>query len=661
MPAHTSSSSTRSEILKPWYKKIWQGLFDKNKAESASSQPLENTTKKSDPWYTKLGKVLFWVGASASAMQGFFSIESFITTTAAIPGMAFLYLTPYALIFISACIICFYSIRVEQQIFYPNFIKLINQLAGNEDTINRETQKLKTKIAKLRARKQANPSEATTTETEHPTENSPPPLSENKYLKLINNYIAKITASNLIKVRIIRTAYKCFAYLAAGIIVGLRAIVSIGSTMLGIKILFGIVASVLGITLPAIIIPLCALMAAVGYFIKTSQNIIDQFNETLKKLGLKLYIKTDLKKAKKEYIRILKDKDNNSHKEKADLPKWKIYLYNALRCGFIFGAIGASAQGFFSIDKFVHSLGSVPAFAFFNLIPFSFIIGAAIIIACYTLFVEQKILYQYYEKIIGAIVNPESNKNVTCTQRPDPETDYKLKALRRQDYTIITETGSDEVYTINFHSKLAYKIYKLNAEIDALCNNNNLPPRDTQNQTKPYVASPERHWFTQFVYINFARVGTVFILLLRAITSIGPQILGLSVMLAPILSLGLGLSLGPWIFLPSIIMASFGYLIKCSQNLKNHYRKTMNDIFQVDVSDNEDYYESQLDALYKERKEKLELAFEKKYPTRPSIIQFSRRSSTDSAGFMSPLGNSDPIPLSPLSPNSDVLHRPSVA
>ena len=103
-----------------------------------------------------------------------------------------------------------------------------------------EKLKVKNKIAKLRARKQANPIKKQqrlrlNIQQKIPTTS---PL-KNKYLKLINNYIAKITASNRTKSKNYTQWFiNCFV-LAAGIIVGLRVILSIGSDV-GIKILFGI-------------------------------------------------------------------------------------------------------------------------------------------------------------------------------------------------------------------------------------------------------------------------------------------------------------------------------------------------------------------------------------------------------------------------------------
>ena len=124
-----------------------------------SSEELKNIEKKSKRRtpldYTLLA--LYTVGAYSSAMQGFFAIESFVNSLAAIPGMAFLYLIPYSFILGSAVVNFIYSVRVEQKVFEPNFYDLIKKCLGLEnkktnhkrceETIN-NNQKLKEHLIK---------------------------------------------------------------------------------------------------------------------------------------------------------------------------------------------------------------------------------------------------------------------------------------------------------------------------------------------------------------------------------------------------------------------------------------------------------------------------------------------------------------------------------
>jgi hypothetical protein len=549
-----------------------------------NKHPSDPIVRKKYPWLKYILNFLFWCGASASALQGFFSIQSFISSLGAIPGMAFLLLIPYVFIFVSAIIIALYSIIVEQQIFREYFERLLAQLFGVEyediaskkinpskkaednRTYNERTHELKEKIREL---------------DHHP--------------KAEDDIANKDKQNQYNLFWFLHLCHTIFAYTAAGFIVGLRALVSIGSTMLGIQILIGLILSPLGLTAPLGIIPLCAIMSAVGYFIKTSQNIVDQFNETLKILGLKRFVKTDYKEIKKDYEQKLKTiyeseitKTNEIKIEEPKLSFWKSCICLIMEIGFVFGAVGASMQGFFSIQKFVSQMGIVPFLSFFNIIPPIFIISCAAVIAMYTLFVEQKILYQYFHGLIIDWLQPNNNQDlyyVEYENKPDLN-DYKLKILEKDvDYIIkeIKATDNSIKYKIIFNSKDAYKTYCYNQKIDSIYNHQILKTAgQTRAETKinDQLPKPVKKITHNFLWFNFARIGTVFILLLRAITSIGPSVLGLATVINLVTGM-LSITLGPWVFLPCIIMATFGYMIKCSQNIYNHYHNTMRDMFGI--------------------------------------------------------------------------------
>lgn len=546
-----------------------------------------NNNLKSFSFYVN---ILFWIGALATAMQGFFSISFFVNSVLAIPAMAFLSLMPIALLVIStlsilsAIIIGTYSLIVEQQVFKKHFQKLMRQLftKTEEKTNDKLTKELKQEIKQLDKH------------IDNETENK---VKQDKY--------------NLLW--LLRLIHKSFAHFVASCVVGLRALVSIGSTMLGIKVLLLLTLSPFGITaLPAAIIPLCAIAAAVGYFIKTSQNIIDQFNQTLKFLGLEKYVKTDYIKARKELKqslkRIFKEKNNKEYQSKnkknETLPFWKLIVCRIMDIGFVFGAIGASMQGFFSISKFVSQMGAVPLLSFFNTIPVTVIFGSAALIAIYTLCVEQKILYQYFNSLIVGWMQPNISTDRCVYEitnrklsKDDIEKDYKLKLLKPgRDYSLDLQDDKTNVDKIIFHSKLAYKIYKLNHKIDKIYNHPVLinaklrrSSKSIDNQQLKNITVPKYG----FLKLNFARIGSVFILLLRAVTSIVPTVLGL-VTAINLLMFFVGLTpLGPVLFIPAGIMATFGYLIKCSQNLYNHYSKTMSNMFGI----KHDNSEQQLTAI----------------------------------------------------------------
>lgn len=572
-------------------------MLDQETAEQA--QPHEES-KRNYAWLKFLIDCLFWFGIPASALQGFFSINSFIQSLGAIPGMAFLYLIPYAFILVSAVIIALYSVVVEQQIFREYFERLVAQLLGipYEEIFNKDSKDSKDSNAAKNKKTEDN---STYNERTHALINKTKALSSH-HANIIDtdDTNEQISQDKYNLHWMLQLGHTIFAYSAACFIVGLRALVSIGSTMLGTQVLIGLLLAPLGLTSPLWIIPVCAVMSAVGYFIKTSQNIVDQFNETLKILGLNRYVKTDFKKAKKKYKQTLKTfytasttTDSNNNKQdrvKPELPLWSTIVCRIMDIGFVFGAVGASMQGFFSIQKFVSQMGSVPFLYFFNAIPATFIISCACIIAVYTLFVEQKILYQYFHSLVLSWFQPESNEDlyyVDYDNEPDPHTDYKLQILEKDvDYQIkqITIEGSIK-YRISFKSKEAYKVYRYNQKIDQIYGHSvlsNTGEKRAENKKDNQLPREKDKIEYNYLLVVFARIGTVFILLLRAITSIGPSVLGLVNVVNLVTSLVGIASLGAWVFLPCIIMAAFGYMIKCSQNIHNHYHNTMRDIFGID-------------------------------------------------------------------------------
>ncbi len=516
--------------------------------------------------------ILYWIGAIASATQGYFSINAFITSLSVVPGLNFLSLIPYLYIFLSATTIALYSIIVEQQIFHKHFVNLIKQLFANlfpsllnssksgikyDKTYHEQTKELKLKLTTL-----SEPYEENSTDTQPP---------KNRHRSFLSWTFYKVRFY--------------FGHLIAFVIVSLRAIVSIGSTMLGLKSIFLVIASAFLLPAPPTYFILAyALMSAVSYIIKSSQNLVCQFNETLKLLGFNRFIKKDFEDTQREYKLQLKHQVKgqpvaetpkvtklswwqyfSSKLSRGNMPWWKYIARRFFDVVFIVGAVGASMTGFFSIDKFFSQMGSISFLSFFSLVPAGAIVGAACTIAIYTLFVEQKILYNYFETLIEKWFSSTPIKKIATLEK-------EIKSKRNKILAIYQQPLMQEV------EGLQNKISRLQSlSLD------NIQPTYSR--------------FRLFLSIT----GTVFILLLRAITSIGPSTLGLTAAVQLIAKFAFATTLGPWVFAPCAFMALGGYIIKCSQNLSDHYYNTLSDMFGVTLNGNK----KQKDLLKELNKEHL--------------------------------------------------------
>lgn len=567
---------------------------------------------------------LFWTGALASAMQGYFSINIFITSLgSAVSWLAFLNAIPYIVIFACATIIAIYSIRVESQVFRPYFEKLIKQFLGDPNVKknhNDKTIELKYRFEQLKPKT----TEASTIEKTGFAKL----LYKIKYYLQLLLAVEKSTDSKYSFAWFFNRLRYYFAHSLAVGVMGLRAIVSIGSTMLGLKSIFLLIASAFLITsLPTYFIPLYALMSGVGYFIKTSQNLVDQFHETLKILGFKRYIKKDYEAVKTQYKKGLKKalglskntaitKDVLPHvpppaaiisEPVKDLPLWKKVFYwlkaniknilwYVLTLGFCIGAVGASMTGFFSITSFITQLGSVPILSFMLLIPPPVIIALAITIAVYTLFVEQKILYRYFNNLVLNVLGIKTEQGTTktkATKTIDQEiADKKIKISK-----IYAHYGKDGISRTNKKLEKYTIPLTITSETDL---------KSTSEEINSKKINASEHGFIKY---NLAIIATVFILFLRAITSIGPSTLGLknaaNMVIAPLFCLA---AFGPASFAICAIMATFGYAIKCSQNIHTHYYNTMEDMLGVKSENKEK--KKQLKKLEREYLTALELAAE---------------------------------------------------
>lgn len=600
----------------------------KNKTQSDQSKPVKPKRTPLD----YILKTLFIIGAYSSASQGFFAIESFVNSLAAIPGMAFLHLIPYGFILSAAIINFIYSVRVEQKVFEPHFYNLIKQLVGldNKKTNNQkcidtiqDNQKLKKQLLKL-GRNQSKPAEQKIQD----------------FINSLNNL--KLKPKNKVRtVRILSSCYTFFGYLIASCVVGLRSIVSIGSTMLGMKVLALIILSGFGITtlpFPVILIPVFAITSAIGYFIKTSQNLIDQFNKILKFFGIARFIKTDLKLAEQDKVLILKNiyrayKGTDIKSKKADLkqnkniPHWQKVILAIFSIGFYAGAIGASMQGFFTIDKFVNQMSEV--LSLFRHIPYKAILSSATIISIYILFVEQNILKQYFDSMVTKIIDffkgnkqKDSNSNnlvkkefCVYLSKKEYRNNYILQNLLSTDYKALAikqgNDNKDYLVKIEFKNEASYKIFKLHQKIDQIYNEDcMIAANNKRSQNNIYnIESKIETNNPSFIRYTASVIATTVILLLRAVTSIGPSVLGLTkatnFFIAPIFRLT---SFGSIVYLPSIIQASFGYFIKCSQNLSNHIATCMREMCFIETEKTaEKIKEKLLLDLRNEHKQALEI------------------------------------------------------
>lgn len=514
--------------------------------------------------------ILYWIGAIASATQGYFSINAFISSLSVVPGLSFLSLIPYLYIFLSATTIALYSIIVEQQIFHKHFVNLIKQLFAKlfpslfgssssgikfDKTYHEQTKELQIKLAAL-----SEPSEKTKADTQK---------TKSKNRSLLSWIFYKIRFY--------------FGHLIAFVIVSLRAIVSIGSTMLGLKSIFLVIASAFLLPAPPTYFILAyALMSAVSYIIKSSQNLVCQFNETLKLLGFNRFIKKDFENTQREYKLQLKHQFKgqpiaetpkatklswwqyfSSKLSRGNMPWWKYIARRFFDVVFIVGAVGASMTGFFSIDKFFSQMGSIPFLSFFSLVPAGFIVGAACTIAIYTLFVEQKILYNYFENLVEKWFSSTPSKKIATLEEEIKSKRNKILAIYQ--HPLMQQGLQDKMSRLQ------------NLSLDTI--------------------KPSYSGFRLFLSIT----GTVFILLLRAITSIGPSTLGLTAAVQLIAKFAFATTLGPWVFAPCAFMALGGYIIKCSQNLSDHYYNTLSDMFGVTLNGNK----KQKDLLKELNKEHL--------------------------------------------------------
>lgn len=519
------------------------------------TEPNPKTFNWADIVFTIIFESLFWLGAFASATQGFFSINDFVKTLTLIPSFSFIASLPFLSIitFLCATTIFIYALKVEQQIFKPNFRKLlvfllkkinikissINSEGKKDNLINydKETRKLKQKIQSLNA------------------EAIDAPESKKPKDSVFFNFI--------------KSLHVILAYSTAMFIVSLRAIVSIGSTMLGLEILFmPFLNMAFGFTvIPVFLIPLFALISGDGYFVKTAQNIVDQFNQTLQYFQVDVYTKRNYNDYKKQYTKIIRDKiaqltgNRKKLKQSEQTPKTntkKEVVKYVLFCLFIIGAIGASMNGFFSIPKFFSQMSTVPALAFLSLIPAPIITSFAVIIAVYTLISEQRVLYDYFCNLFLSKLGLEEEFSL----------ESRIETLTRK---------------INATCKEHQTIVKLST-IDP---KDNIPP--------PIPKSG--NFFYRKIYLNFAKAFSVFILLLRAISSIVPSTLGLAAAATCLASLGGITILGAWVYVCCALMASDGYLIKCSQNLDGHYNGVMNSLPGIENQDNSNWLKERVKAL----------------------------------------------------------------
>ncbi|MBP9723066.1 MAG: hypothetical protein KBD64_07945, partial [Gammaproteobacteria bacterium] len=535
-----------------------------------------------------IANFLFWPGALASAMQGYFSIGAFISTLGTIPGLTFLALIPYPVIFILATLSFYYVIFVEQQIFRKFFTNLIRQLFKDtqdkdyQDTFNTQYLKLRAKLKAL-----INPSSTSPSSIKNPASTRVP---KRKSLPKMLFYRLRLF----------------FGYCVAFVIVSLRAIVSIASTMLGLKTILLLAASMFLITtLPGYIVLICAILAGVGYVVKNSQNLLCQFNETLKLLGFKRFIRKDVEKQHKVYKQILKESFREDKqathllstvkslseskpklswwksitnqlldRDKPDRKWWQVVIARIFDFGFIIGAIGASMTGFFSIEKFVSQISSISFLSFFAVIPGSVIIAAACTIAVYTLFVEQKILYNFFSKLVGPIID-KLNFGRSKESSPNTASSEKKKTQSPAEKIQKKQKSIANIYAHPYMKSIAREPNLV------LVPNDLTGPKDKKyiDILQVKLDTPVKKYSKLRLILSI--IGTVFILVLRGITNVGPSTLGLVAAIKFIALAAFSVSLGPWIFAFCAAMAICGYLIKCSQNLTETYYGTLEDMFGI--------------------------------------------------------------------------------
>lgn len=559
--------------------------------------------------------LLFIIGLPAAGMQGFFAIDIFINSVAAIPGMAFLHLIPAPFIIISAGLLLIYSVTAEQQVFKEPFLKLIRQvfrLSNEKDNDELSRDKL-------------NDINTLNQKIDALTEK----LESNEKLK--HRYIIKSHSKKSIIEKVFSLLHLAFGYTLSAIVITLRALVSIGSSMLGMQALsLLILTPLLGMTtFPVMLLPAIALISAISYFIKNSQMTIDQKNKTLKSVGLERFVYTDLKKFNEEHYKKLKlltkVKLSNQDKQKEVLEKkinklnrtptkdgkssrnWLDILVMISSGLFFFGVAGSSMQGFFSIKKFVSQMSKIPILDFLKYTPKTLIYGACALISAYIAKVEQMLLKPHYDnlvktfllKIKGLFVSPdkiEKNKVGKAIKLNATYNNQKItRKLKESDYYI----KNNKIY---FYNKKSYVIFKLSYKIEQLLiskelsNNENLKQQYDKllNHLLTEKVKPQSGLINLVInklsiitdnkyYKVFAEYGSYFVLLIRAVTSIGPSILGLTAA-AGIVATAMGMTLGPWFIAVAASMATIGYIIKCSQNIRKHYQRTLENMFLVKQS-----------------------------------------------------------------------------
>lgn len=587
--------------------------------------------------YLVIPSLLFCLGLPAAGLSGFSGIPIFLKSMSAIQGMAFLNSLPFFVTAIPAIILGYYTIFVEQVVFYPHtqklyrqalnkienlFRKLLNlkEIESEDKTFHEQALDIKQQIDEIDRELEALIKKYNLTDdfsdiikpAKDISRRKKPDSILRKYLK----YLHLITAHSI-----------------AITVVGLRALVSIGSSMLGLQIFSLAVLSLFGITmLPVWTIPLFATLSAFKYFNNNSQQQINQYNKTLVSCGIERYLKSDLKILnnelelknkilykfniaavnKEEILRqkLLKLKNNFKHENSISNIFTKAFIKNAIIFSiFILGGLGLSTQAFFSILKFFKEMSTVPTFSFLAKVPIEVYYGACAAVSCYIFNCEVMVLKDYFTDLSNRIINNVANCFYSILGYTSDSSNSFNKTVNLSEFKITKEEAivilasirqKPEYYQIDSQNQLIftneniYKIFKNKLSIKRLNQSELFSKNKYSVELRELTLNPDtsrNSWFKEACknsWYNFARGGSITVLIIRAITSIGPSNKGLTALINILLKKTGQPEVAQSLNGITLPVCTTGYTIKCSQNVDSHYATNMENMFFTDVYKSDD-------------------------------------------------------------------------
>jgi hypothetical protein len=254
----------------------------------------------------------------------------------------------------------------------------------------------------------------------------------------------------------------------------------------------------------------------------------------------------------------------------------------------VVGMLGLALQSFFSISNFFEKLSSVPGLTAIAQIHPAFFTAAAIMLMFYSLFVENIIYYPYIRDLLEKYLHIRLQNRPAEAETPQAKVDRLilekqaleskiatlktalparvlqrlLEALQPQTEPLPHPSWRQQLW-VRFKSWLTRRIAPIVRACERL--------RPCLNPIAQFLKPP-----LHLIHLVLAHMATVFILLLRAITSIGPTMLGIE-KAAAVIALVCGVAIpGAQFLVLWCVIAALGYAIKSAQNLEAQYVTLLN-------------------------------------------------------------------------------------